>query len=103
MEVVLDSQHYETSSDNEDSDEPESENNILIDDDVLFLSDDEIPVEQFAASDFDDDLETEYPNANINFADSWILVWIFKFQARFRLSDVAIDSLIKFFHQLLKD
>lgn len=61
----------------------------------------EIPVEQFIAP--ENDLEFEYPDTNINFADSWILIWIFKYQARFRLSDVAIDSLIKFFQQVLKD
>jgi hypothetical protein len=31
------------------------------------------------------------------------MIWIFKYQARFRLSDVAIDSLIKFFQQILTD
>ena len=30
-------------------------------------------------------------------------MWIFKYQTRFRLSDVAIDSLIKFFQQVLMD
>ena len=31
------------------------------------------------------------------------MLWIFKFQARFRLSDVAIDLLIKFFNMVLLD
>jgi hypothetical protein len=59
------------------------------------------PVEQFTAP--ENDLEFEYPDTNVNFADSWILIWIFKYQARFRLSDVAINSLIKFFQQILMD
>ena len=63
--------------------------------------DDETPVEQFIAP--ENDLEFEYPDTNVNLADSWILIWIFKYQARFRLSDVAIDSLIKFFQQMLTD
>jgi hypothetical protein len=46
----------------------------------------EIPVEQFIAP--ENDLEFEYPDTNINFADSWILIWIFKYQARFRLSEL---------------
>ena len=65
----------------------------------MVLSDDEIPLEQFSAP--DNDSEFKYPDTNVNFADSWILMWIFKYQTRFRLSDVAIDSLIKFFQQVL--
>src|SRR5437763_13438057 len=34
---------------------------------------------------------------------SWILLWILKYQARFRLPDVAINSLIKFFRIVLSD
>ena len=65
--------------------------------------DDDTPVEQFTAPDFEDsdELHHEYPDANVN--DSWILLWIFKFQARFRLPDVAVDSLIKFFKMVLSD
>lgn len=63
--------------------------------------DDETPIEQFIAP--ENDFEFEYPETNVNLADSWILIWIFKYQARFRLSDVAIDSLIKFFRQILTD
>ncbi len=32
---------------------------------------------------------------------SWIAIWILKFQERFRLSNVATDSLFKFFHYVL--
>ena len=67
------------------------------------MSDNEIPVEQFTAPDYDSNSESKYPDTNIHFADSWILIWLFKYQARFRLSDVAIDALIKFFQQVLKD
>ena len=65
------------------------------------LSDDEIPFEQFDTP--DNDSEFQYSDTNVNFADSWILIWIFMYQARFRLSSVAIDSLIKFFQQVLMD
>ncbi|CAB5380531.1 unnamed protein product [Rhizophagus irregularis] len=70
-------------------------------DDDMVLDDHETLVEQFIAP--ENDLEFEYPGTNVNFANSWILIWIFKYQARFCLSDVAIDSLIKFFQQLLMD
>ena len=69
--------------------------------DDMVLSEDEIPVEQFLAP--DNESEFVYPDKNVNFTGSWILIWIFKYQARFRLSDVAIDSLIKFFQQVLMD
>ena len=36
-------------------------------------------------------------------SDLWILLWIFKFQERFKLSDIAINSLIGFFSIVLKD
>ncbi|CAG8647915.1 13866_t:CDS:2 [Funneliformis caledonium] len=42
-------------------------------------------------------------NNNININDLWILLWIFKYQERFRLSDVAINSLISFFSLVLKN
>src|SRR5207247_10733245 len=67
----------------------------------MVLSEDEIPVEQFLAT--DNESEFVYPDKNVNFTGFWILIWIFKYQARFRLSDVAIDSLIKFFQQVLMD
>jgi hypothetical protein len=85
---------HENSGDNESNNEYEDEDDVS-------SEDDEIPVEQFIAP--ENDLEFEYSDTNIDFADSWILIWIFKYQARFRLSDVAIDSLIKFFQQVLKD
>uniref|UniRef100_U9UBL0 Uncharacterized protein n=1 Tax=Rhizophagus irregularis (strain DAOM 181602 / DAOM 197198 / MUCL 43194) TaxID=747089 RepID=U9UBL0_RHIID len=62
-----------------DDDDGESESGISLDDDVTFLSDNETPVEQFTA------------------LTSTII------QNLFRLSDVAIDSLIKFFQQILMD
>jgi hypothetical protein len=34
---------------------------------------------------------------------SWIIIWILKYQERFRLSNVATDSLFKFFHYVLKN
>ncbi|CAG8743205.1 1462_t:CDS:2, partial [Funneliformis caledonium] len=67
-------------------------------------SKDNISFEQFTAPDFDDfdsDLEYRYSNTNINFDDSWIVLWIFKYQLRFRLPDTAIDILIRYFRIVL--
>jgi hypothetical protein len=91
------------------TDLPFSEDETLIDD--LPLSEDaddenidDILDEQFAAPDFDDpELSYESLNANVNFNDFWILLWIFKYQVRFRLSDSAINSLIQFFKLVLLD
>lgn len=68
----------------------------------MYLSDDgdddcddyEILVEEFTAPDLSSDSE---PDTDVDYPDSWILVWIFKYQERFHLSDVAINVLIKFF------
>jgi hypothetical protein len=51
----------------------------------------------------DSDFENLNNNTQFKFNDSWILLWIFKFQERFRLPDVAINSLISFFSLILKD
>ncbi|EXX66241.1 hypothetical protein GLOIN_2v1792112 [Rhizophagus irregularis DAOM 181602=DAOM 197198] len=94
------------SDDNESLTENDDEASEVSGDDDRDLSEDEVLIEQFTASDFDDyDYESDLRNldTNIDFNDSWILLWIFKYQARFRLPDVAIDKLIKFFKIVLSD
>src|ERR1043166_8445898 len=93
-------------NDNGDDNEDFDNNESYTEDDDRGFSDDDVPIEQFTAPNFDDfDFESddEYPDANIEFNDSWILLWILKYQARFRLPDVAINSLIKFFQIVLSD
>src|SRR3954454_8346966 len=98
-------------NDNGDDNEDFDNNESYTEDDDRGFSDDDVPIEQFTAPDFDDfDFESddEYPDSNIEFNDSWILLWILKYQARFRLPDIAINSLIKFFRlfcrmQIMKD
>ncbi|GET56425.1 hypothetical protein GLOIN_2v1792112 [Rhizophagus irregularis DAOM 181602=DAOM 197198] len=74
------------------------EDKVPSDDDGASTTDeDDVPIEEFTAPDFNDlESDHEYFDMNINFNDSWILLWIFKYQARFRVPDVAIKSLIKF-------
>src|SRR3989337_2018427 len=97
------------SDDNGDDDsynEDFDNNETYTEDDDRGFSDDDVPIEQFTAPDFDDfDFESdgEYPDSNLGSNDSWILLWILKYQARFRLPDVAINSLIKFFQFVLSD
>jgi hypothetical protein len=103
QEPVLSEEDFE-----EDFEVPDDGDGSSIEDeeDDRGLSEDDVPVEQFTAPDFDDlDFESdhEYSNTNSDRDDSWILLWIFKYQARFRLPDVAIDSLIKFFKMVLLD
>ncbi|CAB5357953.1 unnamed protein product [Rhizophagus irregularis] len=94
------------SDDNESLTEDDDEASEVSGDDNRGLSEDEVLIEQFTAPDFDDyDYESDLKNldTNIDFNDSWILLWIFKYQARFRLPDVTIDKLIKFFKIVLSD
>ena len=70
------------------------------DDDDLYETD------QFTNEEFPlefDDFDFENLNKKIKYDDSWILLWIFKFQERFKLPDVMINSLIGFFSIVLKD
>src|SRR5207245_11763246 len=84
-------------SDHED-DEQEVE-----DDDVASIEDDDLEQNvNFDASESgygDDDSDT--PNINIDQGFAWIVYWILKYQERYRLSDVATNSLIKFIRYLL--
>ena len=79
--------------------------------------DDFRPIDDFNdnESDFDVDDDDELfaaPSTNLNYDpdeegitdinDPWILLWIFKYQERFRLPDVAVSSLISFFSLVLK-
>ena len=69
-------------------------------------SDDENSFEQFTAPNLEDLLDFGTVSDNdTKFSDSWIwiLLWIFKYQSRFRLPDTAIDSLIKFIRMILID
>jgi hypothetical protein len=89
----------------EDDDEASEASETFANDD-RDLSEDEILIEQFTAPNFDDlnyESDHRYIDMNIDFNDSWILLWIFKYQTRFHLLDVAIDSLIKFFKMVLSD
>ena len=68
----------------------------------MCLSDDnsndkEILTDEFTASDLGSDSEPNTTDTNVDYPDSWILIWIFKYQERFRLSEVATNALIKFF------
>ena len=85
-----------------DSSSSDEDGLLPVDDDLdfdeLHLDDDEL----FAApgSNFNYDIDEEI---NVNINNLWILLWIFKYQERFRLSDVAINSLVGFLSLVLKD
>jgi hypothetical protein len=74
-----------------------------LDDDELSSDDEGIQFKLFATPGgfYNSDQEDYTTNTTIN--DPWILLWIFKYQERFRLSDVAINSLIGFISLVLKD
>ncbi|RGB27201.1 hypothetical protein C1646_769413 [Rhizophagus diaphanus] len=54
---------------------------LLIDDETLSDDDEALTMKQFSAPDFDDTIKTS--NTHVNFSDTWILLWIFKYQTRF--------------------
>jgi Transposase family tnp2 len=81
----------------------------LTEEDQFDLNDGEIPFDRFSAPDLNgigSNPDPDYfnsSNTSASFGDLWILLWIFKFQERFRLPDVAVDALIKFFRLVLLD
>src|SRR5205823_9836866 len=88
------------------SDEEGEERSQSVDDedDDIFFDEDENP-NLFATP---ESAHFNYNSDDMNVdedvsSNSWILLWIFKYQERFKLSDVAIDSLIGFFSLVLKD
>ncbi|EXX66991.1 uncharacterized protein OCT59_019577 [Rhizophagus irregularis] len=89
------------------SGDEEGSRQILADDDVEYSEDDELFLDDddgmFTAPASNYDYDSNQDNMDMDVDDLWILLWIFKFQERFRQSDVAIDTLIGFFSLVLKD
>src|SRR6266487_2112079 len=92
-----DLEHLLSDDDNDDL-SGNSDNDQVIDleesEDEDFENDD-YEVVNFASPDFNDD-EPKLPPNLINDSFTWIILWIFQFQQRYKLSNVAIDSLFKF-------
>jgi len=91
---IEDTEQWSESSDEEGSQTSGDE----LDFDKLILDDDELFAAPGSNLNFDPDKEK-----NIDINDPWILIWIFKYQERFKLSNVAINSLIGFFSLVLKN
>jgi len=90
------------SSDSEEKDFVRADNEMLFSEENL--SEKEVlNNDMFTAPSFDDFDETLTPHLNLEYDNSWILIWIFKYQERFRLSDVAVNSLIGFLNILLNN
>ena len=105
-ESVLPIEDFEEDFEVPDDGDSTAEDDRSLSEDDCGLSEDDVPVESFTAPEWDDlDFESDHEdqNTNVKFGDSWILLWILKYQARFRLPDVAIDSLVKFFRMVLLD
>ena len=93
------------SGDEEDS--YQSSEGTIDEEEILFDDDEEISAELFTTPEsftgLNYDSEQDNPSINTNTNDLWILLWIFKYQERFRLPDVATNALIGFFSIVLKD
>ena len=78
----------------EDVDDEDGDSEDFVDDEDSD-SEDENEVVNFASPGFDD-YEPINPIINTNCNYTWIILWILKYQQRYKLSNVAIDSLFKF-------
>ncbi|CAG8843549.1 6938_t:CDS:1, partial [Racocetra persica] len=65
-------------------------------------SDDEDTILDYLASDIDSSNEENFEDIrNLNQDFGWILIWILRYQQRYRLADITTESLIKFIYFLL--
>ena len=98
--MVIIEQDISDDDDDNDDDGESSNNKDQDNSDFDFVK--EEPFSGFAASEYaygDDD--PEVPIINFNESFHWIVLWILLYQERYRLSDVATDSLVKFIRYLL--
>src|SRR5581483_6828416 len=88
---VPDENKEEEDDDEDEGDEDDDDEDDDEDNDIDFFASPEIDSsdEVFVMESLNDSVETE------------IILWVFKFQQRFRLSDTALEALIKFLHTLL--
>ncbi|GES86822.1 hypothetical protein GLOIN_2v1776801 [Rhizophagus clarus] len=95
--LLLDNVRNENDQDG-DSEDDDDKNGDTEDSDSNYsddYEDDDDEEVNFASTDFDDG-EPILPNININDNYTWTILWILQYQQRFKLSNVAIDSLFKF-------
>jgi hypothetical protein len=79
----------------------EFEDSSVVDEDITSESDEDCQVD-FSTPEIDmDQGESIRHEKESDDQYSWIVIWILKFQERFRLSNVATNSLFKFFHYVL--
>ena len=92
-----DSESFEDDSKDSDFEDFENDNE---DNDTEDFEDDDDEEINFASTDFEDG-EPSFPNINIDNNYTWIILWILRYQQRYKLPNVAIDSLFKFLKFLL--
>ena len=108
-EPIPDDENLGNDTDSGSEEDFDNDDESYTEDDDRGFSEDDVPIEQFTNfDDFDFESDDKYPDSNLESDNLWILLWILKYQARFCLPDVAIDSLIKFFvlfywMQIMKD
>jgi hypothetical protein len=90
----------EENEEDDDEEEDDDDNNDYSDEKEEDYDDDSNDDNNEEGEDDDNYEQFDTPN---DYADSWVVLWILKYQSRFRLSDVAVNVLIKFFWQLLQD
>src|SRR5581483_1225160 len=86
--------------DGDDAPDEEGYERNFEDDTLEYSSDDDLEEDQvnFDAPEIELEENDSGHDEGLDNNSLWIVLWILKFQERFRLSNVAIDSLFKFFH-----
>ncbi|GBC30007.2 hypothetical protein GLOIN_2v1848891 [Rhizophagus irregularis DAOM 181602=DAOM 197198] len=98
---VYDEQQFDSSGDEGGSQSVYDE--LTLEYNELYFEENEELFVTPSTDDLNYDSDRENFITNIDVDDLWILIWVFKYQERFKLPDVAINSLIGFFSLLLKD
>src|SRR5579859_5318778 len=81
--------------DNDEDNDAEDFEDDDEDNDAEDFEDDDDEIVNFALTDFEDG-EPSLPNINIDDNYTWVILWILRYQQRFKLPNVAIDSLFNF-------
>ncbi|CAG8631661.1 13903_t:CDS:2 [Funneliformis caledonium] len=98
--IIIPNEEPEQADLSDDEEGSQSFNDELTSDDESFLNDDEM----FAIPGSTNiNYDSNQDNTNMDIDNLWIFFWIFKYQKKFRLSDIAINLLIGFFSLVLKD
>jgi len=92
-----DNENEDEDNENEDEEDENEDEEDENEDDTNWEKED-----FFVSPEIDDDNDEVFVMESLNdIIDSEIIIWVFKFQQRFKLSDIALEALIKFLRTIL--